>query len=98
VSVNDVLRRHQGEELDRAVSAVDDQLEATAALLDGDVAEVLAHEARELDLLVLGSRGYGPVRAVLLGSVSSAVVRSIERPVVIVPRGVETEPPDATRS
>ena len=96
--MNDVLRRQQREELERVGSALGDHLEATAALLDGDVAAVLGHEARQLDLLVLGSRGYGPVRAVLLGTVSSAVVRSIERPVVIVPRGVETEPPDATRS
>ena len=31
---------------------------------DGDPAEVLAARSRELDLLVVGSRGYGPVRQV----------------------------------
>jgi nucleotide-binding universal stress UspA family protein len=98
LTVNDVLRGRQREELDRAVSELGEQVDATAALLDGDVPEVLGREAREADLLVLGSRGYGPVRAVLLGSVSSAVVRSVERPVVIVPRTAETEPPDATES
>ena len=41
----------------------------------------------ELDLLVVGSRGYGPLRAVLLGSVSSALVRSAQSPLVVVPRG-----------
>jgi nucleotide-binding universal stress UspA family protein len=30
---------------------------------DGDPAEVLAAQADELDLLVLGSRGYGPSAA-----------------------------------
>jgi nucleotide-binding universal stress UspA family protein len=38
---------------------------------------------------VVGSRGYGPFRAVLLGSVSSALVRSAESPLVVVPRGGE---------
>jgi nucleotide-binding universal stress UspA family protein len=39
------------------------------------------------DLLAVGSRGYGPLRAVLLGSVSSALVRSAASPLVVVPRG-----------
>jgi nucleotide-binding universal stress UspA family protein len=47
---------------------------------------VLRERSGELDLLVLGSRGHGPVRAVLLGSVSSALVRSAESPVVVIPR------------
>ncbi len=37
-------------------------------------------------MLVCGSRGYGPVRQVLLGSVSVLVVRSAAYPVVVVPR------------
>jgi len=96
VAANDVLRRRQREELDAALSAIDDQLDATGALLNGDVPEVLSDEAREVDLLVLGSRGYGPVRSVLLGSVSSAVVRSVECPVVVVPRTADPEASAAT--
>jgi hypothetical protein len=42
-------------------------------------------------LLVLGSRGYGPVRRVLLGSVSGELVRGAACPVLVVPRpGVRT--------
>jgi nucleotide-binding universal stress UspA family protein len=43
----------------------------------------------ELDLLVTGSRGYGPVRAVVLGGVTGRLVREAACPLVIVPRGVE---------
>jgi nucleotide-binding universal stress UspA family protein len=39
-----------------------------------------------LDQLVGGSRGYGPLRAVLLGSVSSALVRSAQSPLVVLSR------------
>ncbi len=51
------------------------------------VAAVLADLPGERpSLLVCGSRGYGPVRRVVLGSVSARVVRSAAYPVVAVPR------------
>jgi nucleotide-binding universal stress UspA family protein len=43
-------------------------------------------ESETLDVLVTGSRGYGAVRAVLLGSVSRALVRGAACPVVVSPR------------
>jgi nucleotide-binding universal stress UspA family protein len=55
-------------------------------VLEGDPAAVLAEQGVELDLLVIGSRGYGPVRRVLLGGVSGAVMRTAPCPVVVVPR------------
>ena len=39
------------------------------------------------DLLICGSRGYGPARRVLLGGVSSRVLRHARVPVIVVPRG-----------
>lgn len=36
-----------------------------------------------------GLAGYGPVRSALLGAVSSAVMRTAPRPVLIAPRGLE---------
>jgi nucleotide-binding universal stress UspA family protein len=50
-------------------------------------AELLDRAAEGVDLIVLGSRGYGPVRAVLLGSVSATVIERAPCPVLIVPRG-----------
>jgi nucleotide-binding universal stress UspA family protein len=54
----------------------------------GDPAEVLIAASRHLDLLVCGSRGYGPVRAVLLGSVTRRLVAEASCPIVVLPRGV----------
>ena len=90
-SINAVLRRQCEDELAQAVSALDADLDVTETLLEGDARELLARESGELDLLVVGSRGFGPLRAVLLGSVSSALVRSAESPLVVVPRGPDGE-------
>ena len=55
--------------------------------VNGDPADELTRAAtdRRAALLVLGSRGRGPVRAALLGSVSAAVTRRSPCPVLIVP-------------
>lgn len=42
--------------------------------------------SENLDLLVMGSRAYGPVRAVMLG-VSRQVIARAASPVLILPRG-----------
>jgi nucleotide-binding universal stress UspA family protein len=56
-------------------------------LLFGEVVDELSMVAdRGVDLLVCGSRGYGPVRRVLLGTVSSALVRQAPVPTLVVPR------------
>ncbi len=57
--------------------------------VEGNAADVLVERSRELDLLVLGSRAYGPVRHALLGSVSAAVMREAHCPVLVMPRGCE---------
>jgi nucleotide-binding universal stress UspA family protein len=41
-------------------------------------------------VLVSGSRGYGPVRAVLTGGVTGRVLRDAACPVIVLPRGVES--------
>jgi nucleotide-binding universal stress UspA family protein len=54
----------------------------------GDPAEVLIGSSERLDLLVCGSRAYGPLRAVLLGSVTRRLLSEARCPVLVLQRGV----------
>jgi nucleotide-binding universal stress UspA family protein len=85
-SVNQVLRRELRQEQEQVISALDQPAEGV--FTDGEAAEVLERASHEVDLLVLGSRGYGPLRATVLGSVSQQVLRNANCPVVVTPRGV----------
>jgi nucleotide-binding universal stress UspA family protein len=62
---------------------------ATGEVVIGDPVRELAYAGNELDLLVTGSRGYGPVRRVMLGSVSSKLVHQAPCPVLVLTRGAK---------
>jgi len=72
----------------RAVKSVGEDLAATGRALSGVPAGAIVEACEEAgaDLLVAGSRGYGPVRRVLLGSVSTQLVHRGPCPVLVVPR------------
>lgn len=61
--------------------------DAAAEVQAGDAADCLTEASQGLDLLVLGSRGYGPLLRVMLGGVSLKVMRAAACPLVVVPRG-----------
>jgi nucleotide-binding universal stress UspA family protein len=86
--VPEEIKRAYSEPLDRVVAELPDGVRAAGELLFGDVVDELSMAAeRDVDLLVCGSRGYGPVRRVLLGTVSAALVRQASVPTLVVPRG-----------
>jgi nucleotide-binding universal stress UspA family protein len=89
--LNDVLRAQLKQKLEQATSTLQASTDIDASLVEGDAAELLARASADLDLLVVGSRGYGPLRAVLLGSVSTALVRSAQSPLAVVPRGADPQ-------
>jgi nucleotide-binding universal stress UspA family protein len=74
--------------LRRAVEELGGDVPVEVEAVIGDPSDVLVSMSEHLDLLVCGSRGYGPVRAVLLGSVSAPVMAAAHCPVIVVPRGV----------
>jgi nucleotide-binding universal stress UspA family protein len=73
--------------LNEAVKSVDPKLGAETRRLEGSPAISLIRECEDgVDLLVLGSRGYGPLARVLLGSVSRHVAQEAACPVWVVTR------------
>jgi nucleotide-binding universal stress UspA family protein len=70
-----------------AVAELPSELRALPILESGDPVHKLLEAAEVgIDLLVLGSRGFGPVMRLLIGSVSSRVIRAAPCPVMVVPR------------
>jgi nucleotide-binding universal stress UspA family protein len=73
--------------LHEAVAELPAELRALPIYEQGVAAQVVLERADEgVDLLIMGSRGYGPPDSVLVGSTSRAVIGAAPCPVVVVPR------------
>jgi nucleotide-binding universal stress UspA family protein len=82
-------RARAEEQLRAALAAAGADGDVDPEVLVGKPAETLTTLSDDVDALVCGSRGYGPLRAVLLGSVSRRVVTAAHCPVIVLPRGVK---------
>ena len=85
-SVNEVMRNELRARHEAAIAEARASVETAGRFLDGLAEEVLEAESEDVDLLVTGSRGYGPLGAVLLGSVTGALFRNATCPVLVTPR------------
>jgi nucleotide-binding universal stress UspA family protein len=85
--MNASFRAEAEQSLTARVAHLSSQLQAGGTVYGGKPADVLITLSETVDMMVIGSRGYGPRKAVLLGGVSGQVIRSARCPVVVVPRG-----------
>jgi nucleotide-binding universal stress UspA family protein len=77
--------------IDGVVDAQGGEVEVAVRACVGNPAEELVNQSGNMDLVVLGSRGYGPPRTMLFGSVSSQVIPEALCPVMILAAGSQRE-------
>jgi nucleotide-binding universal stress UspA family protein len=82
-----VARERLQERVEQGLAQVPPWVTAHGSVREGDPAAELAAASHDVDLLVLGSRSYGPLRSVLLGSVSADLVRTAACATLVIPRG-----------
>ena len=85
----ELMRSH----LDRGLALVPEDIEVSGKLVTPGMPTLA--DQKDVDVLVVGSRGYGPIRRLLLGSVSNRLVRSAPCPVIVYPRSAEREGEEA---
>ena len=89
-------RLEAGAGLDEAADGAPAGVNPQTMLLHGAPATVIRDACEGVvDLLITGSRSYGPLQRALLGSVSEALMEGASHPVLVVPR-VGSRPPAAT--
>jgi nucleotide-binding universal stress UspA family protein len=87
VQMLDALRVRAGRLSDDALATVkklQPSVDAEALATQGPPADVLLEQGADADLIVVGRRGLGGLKSLLLGSVSNKVVHHATCPVVVV--------------
>jgi nucleotide-binding universal stress UspA family protein len=73
-------------QVDECLAAYPD-LERHLTVVEGTPSQVLVEQSERADMLVVGSRGLGGFRGLMLGSVGQQCAHHASCPVVIVPHG-----------
>jgi nucleotide-binding universal stress UspA family protein len=74
-------------EITAALESLEEAPDAVEQIVDGMPATELLRASERLDLLVLGSRSFGPVGRLLVGSVAARVAASCGCSLLVFPRG-----------
>lgn len=88
------IRERALDDLRRVVADLHPDVDADAAVLYGEPAEEIVRSSFTADLIVAGSRGYGPLHALPAGAVSGCVIRGAACPVIVVPHAARTRAGD----
>jgi len=80
-SLKPEVREAAEKTLERGVTAAGAGVEIETRIGEGPVADGIARESEGSDLLVIGSRGYGPLRRVVLGSSTGKILEAVTCPV-----------------
>ena len=91
----DVVRKQVAEEFRREHRQLDEMAKnlrqagraATALLVQGPIVETILDQASDLEagLIVVGSHGHGAAYDLVVGSISSGIIRKSTVPVLVVP-------------
>jgi nucleotide-binding universal stress UspA family protein len=83
--VTEGAERARGVITDAKLRAMRFAVEVDYEVVEGDPVEGVLELARsrDVDLIVVGSRGLGAVKSLVLGSVSSAILHGADRPVLV---------------
>jgi nucleotide-binding universal stress UspA family protein len=91
-ATGDEIRQQRHDSFRKQLAAAGESLpaetRAATKLIAGRPSEVIAEEAEKgIHVLVMGSRSYGPIRRVMVGSTAIAMMRIAPCPVIVIPRG-----------
>jgi nucleotide-binding universal stress UspA family protein len=86
-STRDDYEARERESLENTVAGLPADVSVESVFIAGNVDTDLSLESERVDLMVVGSRGYGPRAAVLLGGVTHTLLRKAACPVIVLPRG-----------
>jgi nucleotide-binding universal stress UspA family protein len=91
-ALKEAIETESRAEVETAAASAPDDVTVEPKVVSADPVEALADEARAPgSFLLVGSRAYGPVRRVLLGSTSRALANTTPAPLIVYPRGVDAE-------
>jgi nucleotide-binding universal stress UspA family protein len=76
---------------DAKLHAAPFEVDVTYEVVEGDPVETILELARshDVDLIVVGSRGLGAVKGLVLGSISNAILHHADRPVLVAKARVQ---------
>jgi nucleotide-binding universal stress UspA family protein len=78
--------------LDLALARIPEGVPVRDRLLNGVPGHMLSEATRDVDLMIVGSKGYGTIRRVFAGSVATYLLHHAHSGVMVLPRGKGIDP------